>query len=31
MTSYATELATPSIMDERTYVRTVGHLTAFNT
>jgi len=26
MTSFATELATPSVMDERTY----KHLTAFN-
>jgi len=29
-TSFATELATPSVTDVRTYVRTYGHLTAFN-
>jgi len=29
VTSFATELATPSVTDERTYV-TYGHLTAFN-
>ena len=29
MTSFATELSTPSVTDERTYV-THGHLTAFN-
>ena len=28
-TSFATELATPSVTDERT-LRTYGHLTAFN-
>ena len=32
VTSFATELATPSVTDVRTYVRTeYGHLTAFNT
>jgi len=32
MTSFTTELATPSVTDKRTYVRiyTYGHLTAFN-
>jgi len=29
VTSFATELATPSVTDVRTYVRTDGHLTAF--
>jgi len=30
VTSFATELATPTVTDIRTYIRTYGHLTMFN-